>query len=315
MKSKFIFPTMVLGLSMALFSACSDDESSTGASSEGNGVEEETDAPKDSLRVEIKNEIAGNPTTAVEDFDQYDYFGAELTGLEHFTYGRFEAKMKMVSISGSVSSMFLYYDDSWKKGDEPWNEIDIEVLGKNPGEWQSNLITREPDGEDGSKMENQTSEFVTGFGFDATKDFHVYVMEWTPEYISWEIDGKVIRRDVTGMTTKLKHDQVAYMTKKQSLRFNLWASKTPAWTGKFTGAELKDGPVAQVIDYVKVSTYDPETKQFTEAWTDEFDGATLDSKRWSTGNWEMENVMLSKSNVVVEDGVCKLLISREKKAE
>jgi len=327
MKMKFLLPIVA----MSLFVAC-DGDNSTSATGEGtepeSSAEEVTpesgtsaaapessasiessaeEVPLQEFRKEIENTYPDNEATEVEDYDNYEYFGAELTGLEQFTYGRFEARMKMVSVSGSVSSMFLYYDPSYLLKKEPWNEIDIEVLGKNPGMWQSNLITRYPDDpETGAKNPKITSEFKTGFGFNATEDFHLFAFVWTPEYISWEIDSVEVRRDVVGMAKA----QVEFMTLQQSLRFNLWASKSAGWTGKFTGAELKDGPVAQEIDYVRVYSYDTATKTFTEAWTDNFDGDALDSKRWSKGNWEMEKVTLSKNNVVVENGVCKLLLSR-----
>ncbi|MCQ2124803.1 MAG: glycoside hydrolase family 16 protein [Fibrobacter sp.] len=247
-----------------------------------------------------------NVSVPVDNFADFTYYGAELTGLDQFHYGRFEARMKMVSIPGSVSSMFLYYDDSWKKGDYVWNEIDIEILGKNPGVWQSNLITRHSDEETGKKTSNTTSEAKHQYGFDATADFHLYAMIWTPEYISWEIDSVEVRRDYVGE----KKGQVEFMTEEQSLRFNLWAAKSTAWVGKFTGAELADGPKAQWIDYVRVYKYDEATKTFALDWQDDFDGTDL-SDHWATGNWEMEHVMLSPSNVVVEDGYCKLLMSRE----
>ncbi len=307
MKSKFILPIIALGF----FIACSDDSSSgtntNGETPESSASIESSAEVLQEFRKEIENTIPDNKVTEVADFDNYNYYGAELTGLDHFTYGRFEARMKMVSISGSVSSMFLYYDESYKLGIEPWNEIDIEVLGTNPGSWQSNLITRLPD--EDKKNPKITSEYKTGFGFNSTEDFHLFGFVWTPEYISWEIDSVEIRRDVIGM----EKGQVEFMTEKQSLRFNLWASKVPSWTGEFTGAELTNGPVAQEIDYVRVYTYDKDTKTFTEAWTDNFDGNTLNTDRWSKGNWTMENVTLSRDNIVVEDGVCKLLISREPK--
>lgn len=304
MKTKFL-SFLAAGFAACMFSACSDDSSSTSA--KGEEPEVDNSVP---VKEEIANEIPNTESKEVADFDSYEYFGAELTGIDQFHYGKFEAKMKMASIPGSVSSMFLYYDNSWMKEDEPWNEIDIEVLGKNPGEWQSNLITRNGDG---TKGKNTSSEYVTGFGFDATKDFHVYVMEWTPEYISWTIDGKVIRRDViTPGEEVVAKNQVTFINLEQSLRFNLWASKSAPWVGKFTGAELADGAVTQEIDYVKVYSYDETTKEFKEEWTDEFDGTDL-SEHWSRGNWEMEHVMLSEDNVVVEDGVCKLLLTRKAK--
>jgi len=253
--------------------------------------------------------VASNVSVPVDDFDSYTYYGAELSGVDQFQYGRFEARMKMVSIPGSVSSMFLYYDNSWKKGDEPWNEIDIEVLGKNKGMWQSNLITRISDDVSGKVTKsNTTSEFKHRFGFDATADFHTYAMIWTPEYISWEIDSVEIRRDYLGE----KKGQVEFMTKEQTLRFNLWSAKSTSWVGKFTGAELADGPQTQYIDYVRVYKYDEATKSFTLDWQDDFEGSSL-SDHWTAGNWEMENVTLNPDNVVVEDGMCKLLMTREAK--
>lgn len=259
----------------------------------------------DSMKVVIENTFPNNESVGQYDATTYDYFGAELSGTDQFTYGRFEARMKMVSIPGSVSSMFLYYDNSWMYGDEPWNEIDIEVLGTNPGSWQSNLITRDPNVVGTSKKQT-TSEFKTGFGFNSTEDFHLYAMIWTPEYISWEIDSVEVRRDVIGMAK----GQVEFMTLQQSLRFNLWASKSANWVGKFTGEELAEGPKEQAIDYVRVYKYDVATKTFTLDWQDDFDGDALDKKHWNTGNWEMERVMLNDDNVVVEDGFCKLRLSR-----
>ena len=201
----------------------------------------------DSTRVQIENTYPNNESVGEYDATTYNYYGAELSGTDQFTYGRFEARMKMVSIAGSVSSMFLYYDNSWMYGDEPWNEIDIEVLGTNPGSWQSNLITRDPNVV-GTSRKQTTSEFKTGFGFNSTEDFHLYAMIWTPEYISWEIDSVEVRRDVIGMAK----GQVEFMTLQQSLRFNLWASKSASWVGKFTGEELAAGPKEQAIDYVRV---------------------------------------------------------------
>lgn len=238
---------------------------------------------------------------------KYTFYGAELTGKEQFLYGRFEARMKMAAVSGSVSSMFLNYDLSWKKGTEPWNEIDIEILGKNPAKWQSNILTREAD----PAIDGLTaSEKIHDFAFDATNEFHLYAIIWTPEYIAWEIDSVEVRRDTLGMS-RGKHadaDQVKFMTEKQSLRFNLWVSNTPSWTGKFAPENL---PVEQHIDYVRVYAYNPDTKGFTLSWQDDFDGDWFDTKRWSAGNWQMEQVMYRDLNIRVENGYAKLRLDYE----
>ena len=241
---------------------------------------------------------------------KYNYYGAELSGKDQFKYGRFEACMKMVSIPGSVSSMFLYYDDSYRNGLYVWNEIDIEVLGKGGTSWQSNIITREGDE---SIKKNTSSEAIHEYGFDATEGFHLYAIIWTPDYVAWEIDSVEVRRDSIGITrgTHADADQVAFLTEDQSLRFNLWASKSSGWVGKFTGDELANGPQVQWIDYVRVYSYDEATKGFTQLWQDDFDGDDFDREHWGAGNWEMEKVSLSTENVVVEGGYCKMLMTRE----
>ena len=245
--------------------------------------------------------------TELDPTKTYSFYGAELSGKDQFKYGRFEARMKMAAISGSVSSMFVYYDDSWIKKEEPWNEIDIEVLGKAPTQWQSNIITREGDPSISANTSSE-SKPLHDFGFDATQDFHLYAIVWTPEYVSWEIDSVEVRRDTLGMS-RGKHadaDQVAFLTKEQSLRFNLWASKSAAWTGKWNnGIGL---PVEQQIDYVRVYSYDEATKGFTMLWQDDFDGEDLDYTHWGRGDWEMERVNLRPDNVIVEKGVCRLIL-------
>lgn len=238
---------------------------------------------------------------------KYTFYGAELTGTDLFTYGRFEARMRMAAASGTVSSMFLNYDLSWKKGEEPWNEIDIEVLGKSKTSWQANLITREPDN-GGKANTNITSESIHDFGCDATEGFHLFAIVWTPEYIAWEIDSVEVRRDVVGNPNGLAHDQVAFMTMPQSLRFNLWASKSTGWVGQFKPEDL---PVEQHIDYVRAYSYDTATKTFTKLWQDDFDGVWIDQAHWTFGNWEMERVMYRDLNIRVENGLVKLRLDYE----
>ena len=312
MKTKYIFRT-ALALAAALAVGCSGDSSATSAEEQATVPESSADVvvPTSSDAIIQSSSDIGLLSSSSVVPTSYAYYGAELTGRDQFTYGRFEARMKMLSIPGSVSSMFLYYDPSYLLGKQPWNEIDIEVLGKTDTSWQSNLITRYPNDtlENGTVKRNTkiTSELKHPFGFGATEDFHLFTLVWTPEYISWEIDSVEIRRDTVGM----EKGQVEFMTQQQSLRFNVWASKSQAWVGKFTGDELADGPKIQYIDYVRVYKYDEATKSFTLDWQDDFDGDDLDDNHWSRGAWEMEKVMLRQENLVVKDGMAQLMLSRE----
>ncbi|MCQ2960475.1 MAG: family 16 glycosylhydrolase [Bacteroidales bacterium] len=226
----------------------------------------------------------------------YAYYGAELYSKQSFKYGRFEAKMKMSYAPGCVSSMFLYYDLSDTDRDTIWNEIDIEVLGKDSTKIQTNIIN-------GNRKNRITSEQVYASGLGLNLDYHTYVIEWTPDYIAWYLDGVEMRR------TTPANDEIGQMetlVKDESLRFNVWSDKSTEWVGKINPNKI---PTAQYIDYVKVYSYNTETKKFTESWTDDFD--TFDSNRWGKGNWDIGQVVLEPKNVTVEDGKLVLRITKE----
>lgn len=283
MKRTKLFSLICLGVLLSGTSCSKDDDDNNNNNQQGNSgdttYKEEYDAAD------------------LKETENYRFYGAELYTNETFTYGKFEAKMKMAFAPGCISSMFLYYNNSYKGGTEVWNEIDIEVIGKEPNGFQSNIIS-------GSKEKKVTSEQIYKMGSPIASDFHVYTMEWTPEYVAWYLDGKEVRRNDASNDSK---KQVEALVKSQSLRFNIWASDAVDWVGNLY---QKNIPISQEIDYVKVYSYDEDSKTFTEKWTDEFDSA-LDTKRWGRGNWQMGMVAELAKNVVVEDGVLKLNLTKE----
>ena len=231
--------------------------------------------------------------TATSAFAAKDYLGAELDTQESFMYGRFEARMYMAASSGLVSSMFLYYNNSWLGEDknEPWEEVDIEVLGKNPGSFQSNILSNTKEHQNSSEKHHTLSPA-------ANAGYHTYTLVWTPEYVSWEIDGNEVRRDVSGVDkSKQGLEQVGTLVHTESLRFNLWAANDANWVGNFDTGAL---PQHQYINWVKVYSYDTQTKKFALKWKDDFD--SFSNSRWAKGDWDMERVTYSKSNINVKDG-------------
>jgi beta-glucanase (GH16 family) len=230
------------------------------------------------------------------------YSGAELYSHGsngQFKYGRFEARMQMVSSPGTVSSMFLYYDNSYLGGGEPWEEIDIEVLGKDATKFQSNILSN-------SKENQNSSEGFHTVNPATNAGYHTYTIVWTPEYVSWELDGVEVRRDVSGVNkSKQGLEQVNTLVHDESLRFNLWLSGSPGWTGDYNQCSF---PQYQYINWIKVYSYNPQTKQFTLKWKDSFD--TFNSSIWAKGNWDMEKVTHSTSNVNIVNGYLVLSLTR-----
>ena len=232
-----------------------------------------------------------------------DYSGAELYTSETWMYGKFEARMKMAAGSGTVSSMFLYHNDSYLGGSEPWVEVDIEILGKNPNSFQSNIIT-------GYAENKVTSEEHHEINPASNESFHTYGMEWTPDYVSWILDGKVVRKTVKGQNDK---NQVQDLGKKpQGLRFNLWSHEDAGWVGAWNDNIL---PVYQFINWVKVYKYTPGAGEngsdFTLDWSDDFDN--FNSTRWLKGDWTFDGnrVDISPSNIFAKDGMVIIALTKK----
>ena len=250
------------------------------------------------------------------------YSGAELYTNETWMYGKFEARMQMAAGSGTVSSMFLYHNDSYLGGNEPWVEVDIEILGKNPSSFQSNIITGYGPG-DGQPNRKITSEKHHAINPASNQSFHTYGMEWTPDYVAWTLDGQVVRKTVKGQESGCKTEnggqqqsycsQVQDLGKKpQGLRFNLWSHEDAGWVGAWNDNIL---PVYQFINWVKVYEYKPgqgdNGSDFKLQWTDDF--KTFDTNRWSKGDWTFDGnrVDISPNNIYAKDGMVIIALTKK----
>ena len=88
-----------------------------------------------------------------------EYTAAEHRTNDFYGYGLYEVSMKPIKNVGVVSSFFTYTGPS---DGNPWDEIDIEFLGKDTTIVQFNYFT---DGQG-------NHEFVYDLGFDAAEEFH-----------------------------------------------------------------------------------------------------------------------------------------------
>ncbi len=78
-----------------------------------------------------------------------------------------------------VSSFFTYTGPS---DGNPWDEIDIEFLGKDTTKVQFNYFT------DGKG----SHEHLYDLGFDASEEFHKYGFLWQTDSITWYVDGEAV---------------------------------------------------------------------------------------------------------------------------
>lgn len=224
-----------------------------------------------------------------------DYKGAELYSTQSWLYGKIEVRMKVAKASGILSTFFTYKNGSEISGTF-WEEIDIEVLGKNNAQtFQSNIISGNP---------KKTTEGLHSQPFSLADDYHTYGLEWTPDYVAWFLDGIEVRKE-TG-------DQVQELVNPQSFRFNLWAANIVQWVGPFNAADL---PVYQYVNWITYSSYTPGTgdngTDFTFSWRDDFD--YFNESRWQKANWTFgENLTdFAPENVNFVDGYLVLALTRE----
>ncbi len=216
------------------------------------------------------------------------YRGAELRTKVSYKYGRFEVRMKSSFGSGMLTSFFTYHDND----PDPignWNEIDIEIMGRYTNEVQFNTITP---GQVNHVFHNETK-------FNPHRAFHVYAIEWTPDYVAWQIDGYEVHRQ-TG-------EHVQTLNLSQRIMMNIWQPDYVDWAGMFDPGIL---PVYGYYDWVKFYDYTPgQGDNFTLAWTDDFD--SWDLLRWdkATHTWFGNNALFTPDNIVFQDGYMMLCLT------
>jgi len=207
------------------------------------------------------------------------YRGAEYRTVQQFTYGRFEVRMKSAAVSGMLSSFFTYHEIS---SNAEWNEIDIEIMGRYNNEVQFNVIT--PNVVNHVQRQN--------LKFNPHAAFHIYAIEWTPDYVAWSVDGTEVYRQT--------ESHIATVNRPQKLMMNIWQPSAVDWAGGFNAAQL---PTYAYYDWIRYSAYTPGVgDNFTLQWTDNFNA--FDAFRWqkATHTWDGNNSVFVQENVVFKDG-------------
>ena len=140
------------------------------------------------------------------------YSSGEIQSRRSYRYGYFEISLQAARGDGLVNGFFTY---TGPPRGHPWNEIDVEILGKDP---RAVLITYHTDAGSWTK--------TVPLGFDASEQQHIYAFDWQPNYVRWYVDGVLIHEETgTGL---------AKLNISQQMMFQLWAANaSPSWAGVF----------------------------------------------------------------------------------
>jgi hypothetical protein len=164
-----------------------------------------------------------------------DYKAGEIQSRNTYLYGRFECRMYAAEGGGMISAFFLYKPGS-EQAQNSWEEVDIEVFGKNGVNlWQSNIIT-------GNVNSLQRTE---GYHSGSFNSWHTYTLEWTPSSMKWFVDGAFVREVNDSYV-------LGRLTSGQRICINLWAANIPSWVGNFETYKL---PRYMFVQYVRHYPY------------------------------------------------------------
>lgn len=145
-------------------------------------------------------------------YKERQYSCGEVQTRERFSYGVYEARVKTDTGSGLNAAFFTYIGPVDK---QPHDEIDFEVLTKDPSKVQVNTYV-------GGKPYNEKLVDVPG---GADKGFHDYAFVWEKERLRWYVDGQLVH-EATGATP--------LPSNAQKIFFSLWGSDTLGeWMGPF----------------------------------------------------------------------------------
>ncbi|WP_254633874.1 glycoside hydrolase family 16 protein [Mesorhizobium sp. GbtcB19] len=141
-----------------------------------------------------------------------DFACAEIQTKQRYGYGVYEARMKTGTGSGLNAAFFSYIGPQDK---QPWDEIDFEVLTKDPSKVQVNSYIQ-------GKPKNGKLVDVEG---GADKGFNDYGFVWEKDRLRWYVNGKLVH-EVTNPDELPTHSQKIF--------FSLWGSdKLTNWMGAF----------------------------------------------------------------------------------
>lgn len=136
--------------------------------------------------------------------------GGELKSKDTFKYGFFSTKMKPMKVDGTATSFFTYTGPS---EDNPWDEIDIEFLGKDTTKVQFNYFKNGKGGH----------EYMYNLGFDASEEYHEYGFRWAEDSIVWYVDNKPVYKVIEDIPNT-----------ESRIIMNAWTgtSEAEGWMGK-----------------------------------------------------------------------------------
>ncbi|KAI9801858.1 MAG: hypothetical protein M1833_002172 [Piccolia ochrophora] len=177
--------------------------------------------------------------------------GTLLASTDYVWYGKVSARLKTSRGKGVVTAFILLSDVQ--------DEIDFEFVGKDLTTAQTNYYFQGARNYDNGGM-SETS--------NTNENFHTYEIDWTPEQVTWSVDGDEVRTLKKSETRNKTTNNYDYPQTPARVQLSLWPGGDPGnaeGTREWAGGEI-DWSAQDIQDYgyyyaefsdVTIQCYDP----------------------------------------------------------
>jgi GR25 family glycosyltransferase involved in LPS biosynthesis len=177
-----------------------------------------------------------------EELGVRQYSAGALSSSTKYLFGRFESTFQASNVPGVVTGFFLHRNS-------PHQEIDIEIAGNRPNRLLVNVFYNP--GDEGALFDygyRGTPHHIE-LGFDASKNMHRYVIEWTPCEIRWLVDDQLVHRRVLWNPTPIPHLPM-------NLHVSTWPTRSTQLAGRLNPRRL---PATSRVRSIRAIAHDPSS--------------------------------------------------------
>ncbi|KIX04468.1 uncharacterized protein Z518_05336 [Rhinocladiella mackenziei CBS 650.93] len=182
-----------------------------------------------------------------------DTVGTLLASTHYVWYGKTSAKFSTAAGAGVVTAFILLGDSK--------DEIDFEFVGVELESAQTNFYSQGVTNYDNGGN-------TTGLS-DVHENMHEYEIDWTPDTITWSIDGKQVRTLDRESTWNATANRYSYPQTPSRVQLSLWPGGLPSngegtieWAGglvQWDSPYMTNGYYYAAFDEVSIECYDPPT--------------------------------------------------------
>jgi len=176
--------------------------------------------------------------------------GTLLASTHYVWYGKIGAKLKTSAGAGVVTAFILLSDTK--------DEIDFEFVGTDLLTAQSNFYSL--------GITNYSNGKNLTIPSDSMQNYHLYEVDWSPDQLTWYIDGKVLRTLKKSDTWNETSNRYAYPQSPARVQLSLWPAGLPTnpqgtinWAGgeiSWNSPYMTNGYYYSQFDYVNIQCYD-----------------------------------------------------------